>query len=129
MTQYIVCNNCNMSIFIPYYNVKEGVFCILQMLRIHAVLRKWNKNDRFHIILSDKNTLEIKQPCIIIANNEVLFEQYGIALKRDKYAIDIDGNDAFDSYRLFFDFMLRMFGHLNKLYEMKKILLQQLLTW
>ena len=32
-TQCIVCNNCNVIIFIPYSNVKEGVFCILQMLR------------------------------------------------------------------------------------------------
>ena len=45
-TQCIVCNNCNMIIFIPYSNVKEGVFCILQMLRIHTGLRKWTKNDR-----------------------------------------------------------------------------------
>ena len=28
-TQCIVCNNCNMSIFIPSSNVKERVFCIL----------------------------------------------------------------------------------------------------
>ena len=27
-TQCIVCNNCNMSIFIPFSNVKEGVLCI-----------------------------------------------------------------------------------------------------
>ena len=80
-----------MSIFIPSSNVKEGVFCILQMLRIHTGLRKWNNNDQFYIILSDKNLLGIKQPCIMIAKNEVLFEIYRIALKRDKDAIDIDG--------------------------------------
>ena len=83
-----------MSIFIPSYNVKEGVLCILQMLRIHTGLQKWNKKDRFHIILSDNNPLGIKQPCIMIANNEVLFEQYRIALKRYKDAIDIEGEDA-----------------------------------
>ena len=94
MTQCIVCNNCNMSILIPSSNVKEGVFCILQMLRIHTGLRKWNKNDRFHIILSDKNPLGIKQPCIMIAKNEVLFEKYRMALKRDKDAIKIQGDDA-----------------------------------
>ena len=44
-TQCIVCNNCNMSIFIPSSNVKEGVFCILQMLKIHTGLRKWTKDD------------------------------------------------------------------------------------
>ena len=58
-TQFIVCNNCNMSIFIPYSNVKEEVFCILQMLRIHTGLQKWNTNDQFHIILSDMNPLGI----------------------------------------------------------------------
>ena len=89
-----------MSIYIPSYNVKEGFFCILHMLRIHTGLRKWNNNDRFHIILSDKNPLGIKQPCIMIAKNEVLFEQYRIDLKREKYAIDIEGEDAINSNRL-----------------------------
>ena len=65
----------------------------------------------------------IKKPCIIIANNEVLFEKYKIALKRDKYAIDIEGEDAINRNRLFFDFMLRMFDNINKLYEMEKSLL------
>ena len=70
------------------------------------------------MLLRDKNPVGINWPCINIANNEVLFEQYRIALKRDKYAIDIDGEDAIDSNRLFFDFMLRMFDHLNQLYDM-----------
>ena len=112
-----------MSIFIPSSNVKEGVFCILKMLRIHTGLRKWNKNDRFHIILSDMNPLGIKKPCIMIAKNEALFEQYRIALKRDKDAIDIDGEDAINSNRLFFDFMHIMFYHLNQLYEKEKVFL------
>ena len=123
MTQCIVCNNYNMSIFVPSSNVKEGVFCILQMLRIHTGLQKWNKNDRFHIILSDINPLGIKQPCIMIAKNELLFEQYRIALNRDKDTIDIEGDDAINRNRLFFDFVLRMFDHLNQLYEMEKSLL------
>ena len=37
-TQFIVCNNCNIIIFIPSSNVKEGSFCVLQMLRIHTGL-------------------------------------------------------------------------------------------
>ena len=78
-----------MSIFIQYYNVKEGVFYILQMLRIHTGLQMWNKKDQFHIFLRDKNPLGIKRPCIMIAKNGVLFEQYIIYLKRDKYTIDI----------------------------------------
>ena len=123
MTQCIVCNNRNMSIFIPSYNVKEGVFYILQMLRINTGLQKWNKDDRFHIILSDKNPLGIKQPCIMIAKNEVLFEQYIITLNQEKDEIDIEGEDAINRNRLFFYFMLRMFDHLNQLYEMEKVFL------
>ena len=69
------------------------------------------------------NPLVIKQPCIMIANNEVLFEQYIISLKRDKYAIDIEGEDEIKRNRLFSDFMLRMFNHLYQLYEKEKILL------
>ena len=92
------------------------------MLRIHTGLRKWNKNYQFHIILSDMNPLGLKQPCIMIAKNEVLFEQYRIDLKRDKDAIDIEGEDEIKRNRLFFDFMLRMFDHINQLYEMEKSL-------
>ena len=119
----MVCKHCNMSIFVPSSNVKEGVFCILQMLRIHTGLRKCNKNDRFNIILSDMNPLGIKQPCIMMAKNEVLFEQYIISLKRDKDVIDIEGEDAINCNQLFFDFVLRMFNHLNQLYEMEKVFL------
>ena len=69
------------------------------------------------------NPLGIDWPCLKIANNESLFEKYRISLKRDKDAIDINGDDAIDSLRLFFDLMLRMFDHLNQLYEMEKSLL------
>ena len=57
------------------------------------------------------------------ANNEVLFEEYRSALKQDKYAIDIEGEYAINRNRLFFDFMLRMFDHLNQIYEMEKVFL------
>ena len=40
-----------------------------------------------------------------------------MALKRDKDGIEIQGDDAIKRNRLFFDFMLRMFDHLNQLYE------------
>ena len=49
----------------------------------------------------------------MIAKNEVLFEKYIKALKRDKYAIEIQGDDAIKRNQLFFDFMLRMFNNLN----------------
>ena len=76
------------------------------------------------------NLLGIDQPCLTIANNEVLFEQYRIALKREKDAIDIDREDAINSNRLFFDFILRMFDHLNQLYEVEKsLLIDAILTY
>ena len=53
----------------------------------------------------------------------MLFEQYRIALKRDKDEIDIEGEDEIKRNQLFFDFMLRTFDHLNQLYEMGKSLL------
>ena len=52
----------------------------------------------------------------------MLFEEYRMALKRDKDAIEIQKDDAIKRKRIFFDFMLRMFNHLNKLYEKEKSL-------
>ena len=69
------------------------------------------------------NPLGIDRPCLDIASNELFFEKYRIDLKRDTDAIDIDGDDAIDSHRLVFNFMLRMFDHINQLYEMGKSLL------
>ena len=69
------------------------------------------------------NPLGIDWPCLKISKDEFLFEKYRISLKRDKDAIDIDGNDAINSHRLVFDFMLRMFDNLNQLYEMEKVFL------
>ena len=65
----------------------------------------------------------IDLPCIKIANNEVLFEIYRMTPKRIKYTIEIQGDDAIKRNRLFFDFMIRMFNHLNQLYEKEKSLL------
>ena len=93
------------------------------MLRIHTGLRKWNKKYRYHILLRDKNPIGIYRPCIKIANNEVLFETYIMALKQDKYAIEIQEDDAIKRNQLFFDFLLRMLNHLNQLYEKEKSLL------
>ena len=41
----------------------------------------------------------IDQPCLEMASNELLFEKYRIALKREKDVIGIDGIDAIDSHR------------------------------
>ena len=93
-----------MSIFIQSSNDNEGFFGISQVLRIHTGLRKWNKKDRFHMLLCDNNTMGINRPCIKIANNEVLFEKYRMALKLDKDAIDIQGDDTIKRKQIFFRF-------------------------
>ena len=59
----------------------------------------------------------------MIAKNEVLFEKYRMDLKQEKAAIEIQMDDAIKRNRLFLDFMLRMFDHLNQLYEKEKSLL------
>ena len=71
------------------------------MLRIHTGLRKWNKKDRYHILLRGNNPLGIDKPCIKIANNEVLFEKYRMAVKRDKFAIEIQKDDAIKRSQIF----------------------------
>ena len=65
----------------------------------------------------------INRPCIVIANNEVLFEKYRMALNRYKDAIEIQGDDEIKRNQLFFDFILRMLDHLNQLYQKEKGLL------
>ena len=46
-----------------------------------------------------------------------------MALKRDKYAIESQKDDAIKRNQLFFDFMLIMFNNLNQLYEQEKVFL------
>ena len=93
------------------------------MLRIHTGLQKWNNRDRYHILLRDNNPMRIDWPFIKIANNEVLFAKYRMDLKRDKDSIEVQGDDAIKRNGLCFDFIIRMFNHLNQLYENKKGLL------
>ena len=100
------------------------------MVRIHTGLQKWNKKNRYHILLRDNNPIGIDQPCIKIANSEVLFEKYRMDLKRDKDAIEIQKDDAIKRNRIFFDFMLRMFNNLNQLHEKEKsFLIYTILTY
>ena len=71
------------------------------MLRIYTGLRKGNKNNVYHIYLRENNPIGIDQPCIKIANSEVFFEKYRMALKRDKDAIEIQKDDAIKRNRIF----------------------------
>ena len=70
---------------------------------------------RIHWELNDHALyLQIMRCCLI---------KYIIVLNPEKDAIDIEGEDEIKRNRLFFDFMLRMFYHLNQLYEKEKNLL------
>ena len=88
-----MCDNCQMSNFFQSSNVKEGFFCILQMLRIHNGLRKWNNNNVYDIHIRENNPIGIDQPYIKIANSEVLFEKK-MAFKRNKDSIEIQKDYA-----------------------------------
>ena len=94
MTHCYVCNNCQKSIFIRSAKVKERVFRISQMLKIHSGLRKWNKNNVYDIHLRKIHPNGIDKPCIKIAKSELLFEKYRMSLKRYKDTIEIQKDDA-----------------------------------
>ena len=51
------------------------------------------------------NPFDINKPCIKITKSEVLFGQYRMALKRDKYYIEVWYDDAIKHNQLFFDFV------------------------
>ena len=51
------------------------------------------------------------------------FKNNRMALKRDKDDIEIQKYDAIKRNQIFFEYMLRMFNHLNQLYEKEKSLL------
>ena len=62
------------------------------------------------------NPFYIGKPCIKIANSEVLIEQYIMALKRDKYYIEVQNDDAVKRNQKSFDFMQRTVNRLDGLY-------------
>ena len=61
------------------------------------------------------NTFKIGKPCTVISRRELLFEQYIMALKRDKYDIEVQNDDEINRNQVFFDFMQRTFNHLDGL--------------
>ena len=64
-------------------------FCILHMISINTGLLKLSKKNVYDLHLKKMNPFEIGKPCIIIARRELLFEQYRMDLKRDKYDIEV----------------------------------------
>ena len=69
------------------------------------------------------NTFEIGKLCIIITRRELLFKQYKMALKRDKYDIDLQNDDAIKCNRIFFHFMKQTFNRMDGWYLHEKSLL------
>ena len=67
------------------------------------------------------NPFEIIKPSIIIAGRELLFKQYRMALKRDKYDIELQNDDAINCNQIFFDFIQRTFNCLDGLYLHEKV--------
>ena len=66
------------------------------------------------------NPFEIGKPCIIISGREILFEGYRMALKRDKYDIEVQNDDSIKRNRIFFDFMQLTCNGLDRLYLHEK---------
>ena len=69
------------------------------------------------------NPFDISAPCINIASSEVLFEQYRMAINRDKSDIEVKNDDTIKHNRIFFDLIQRAFNFLDRLYLHKKFLL------
>ena len=68
------------------------------------------------------NSFDISKPRIKIANSEVFFEIYIMALNLDKYDIEVRDDDAIKRNQVFFDFMQQMFSCIDGLYMDKKCL-------
>ena len=72
------------------------------MLRIHTGLRKRCKINVFDLHLQKMNSFGIHEPCINISKSEVLFEQYIMALSKDKYDIEVQNDDIIKRKQIFF---------------------------
>ena len=86
------------------------------MLRINNGLREWSKTNIFDLHLKKMNPFGIHEPCIKIAKNELIFEQYIMALNRGKYDIEVRNDDVIKRNQIFFYFMQRPFNQLGGFY-------------
>ena len=108
---------------IELLHAKRTFFCILQVLRIHTGLNKWSKRNLFYIHLQKMNPFGIHETCIKIANSEVLFEQYILAINEGKYDIEVQNDDAIKRNRIFYHFMKKTFNRMDELYLRERCLL------
>ena len=71
------------------------------MLRIHTGLWKLSKTNVYDLNIKKKNPFDIGKPCIKISKSELLFEQYRMVLKKDKYDIDVRYDDTIERNGIF----------------------------
>ena len=69
------------------------------------------------------NPFGIHELCIKIENNELLFEQYRMALNWVKYDIEVQNDDTIKSNRILFYFIQQTFNRLDGLYLHERLLL------
>ena len=62
------------------------------------------------------NPFDINKPCIKVAKSELVFGQYITDLKRDKYSIEVQDDDAIKRNQICFDFMKQTLSCLDGLY-------------
>ena len=68
-------------------------------------MRKWSKTNIFDFRLKKMNSFGIHEPCIKISKNELIFEQYRMALNWEKYDSEVQNDNAIKFNRIFFDSM------------------------
>ena len=69
------------------------------------------------------NPFDIGKTYINISNIEVLFETYRMAIKRDKYEIEVLDYDAIKRNQIFVDLFQHIFSCLDGIYMNEKCLL------
>ena len=93
------------------------------MLIIHTGLRKLSKKNVYDFHLLKMNPFEIGKPCIIISRIQLFFEKYRMDIKRDKYDIGVQNDDAINCNLIFFDFVQQTFNRMDGLYLHERIIL------
>ena len=94
------------------------------MLSIHSGLRELSKTNVYELHLLKMHLFDISKPYINIENSELLFEQNIIALKRDKYYIEVRDDDTIKRKRISFDFMQQTLNRMDGLYMDDKFILK-----
>ena len=71
---------------------------------------------QIYLTFIKKNPFGIHEPCIKIANNQLIFEQYRMALNWEKYDIEVRNDVSIKCNRPLFDLMQRTFNQLDGFY-------------